>query len=132
MSYKAEQKAIEARFQANYTLTSVKYDNVDFKPVPDTAYVELQVFTGDQIPISTGGPGDILYRNTGIISINVRSALNEGTQNGKNIADTCAAVFRGTNFSNITCYGASITRLGKVDEWFVHNVSIPYFRDEAF
>jgi hypothetical protein len=132
MTYKSEQAAIEARFQANYTETPVKYDNVDYKPTPGISWVELEVHTGDQMPISTGGPGDVLYRNTGIISIQVRTALNIGTQTGKNIADICAAVFRGQNFSSITCYGASITRLGMDDEWFLHNVSIPYFRDEAF
>jgi len=132
MTYKSEQSAIETRFKANYTLTPVKYDNVDYKPVAGTAWVELEVHTGDQVPVSLGGPGDVLYRNTGIISIQVRTALNIGTQTGKNIADVCAAVFRGTTFSSITCFGASVTRLGKDDEWFLHNVSIPYFRNEAF
>ena len=83
MTYKAEQSAIEARFQANYTETPVKYDNVDYKPTAGVAWVELEVHTGDQMPISLGGPGDTLYRNTGIISIHVRTALNVGTQTGK-------------------------------------------------
>jgi hypothetical protein len=131
MSYKDEHKAIEARFNTNWASTTpVKYDNVDFTPTPGENWIELQIHNGDQIPVSLGGT--VNYRAIGIISINVHTALNIGSQTGKNLADTAAAIFRGKTFSTITCRGAPITRLGESNGWFVYNVSIPYFRDESF
>jgi hypothetical protein len=133
MSFKNEQRDIEARFQTQWSSTTpVKYDNVDYTPTPGTNWVEFQVHTGDQIPISLGGVGATSYRVVGIISINVHTALNIGSQTGKNLCDTAAAIFRGQTFSGIICRGASITRLGEDNGWYVYNVSIPYHRDETF
>ncbi len=133
MTFKNEQRDIESRFQTQWgSTTSIKYDNVDFTPTPNTSWVELQVHTGDQIPVSLGGVGATQYRGVGIISINIYTALNIGSQTGKNLADTAAAIFRGQTFSGIICRGADVTRLGEDNGWFVYNVSIPYFRDETF
>jgi hypothetical protein len=133
MTFKNEQRDIEQRFQNNWgSTTTVKYDNVNFTPTPDTSWVEIQVHNGDQIPVSLGGVTATLYRGVGIISINIYTALNIGSQTGKDLADTAAAIFRGQTFSTITCRGANIQRLGESNGWFVYNVSIPYFRDETF
>ena len=133
MTFKNEQRDIEQRFSTNWgSTTPVKYDNVNFTPTPETSWAEIQVHTGDQIPVSLGGVSATLYRGVGIISINIHTALNIGSQTGKNLADTAAAIFRGQTFSGITCRGADVTRLGETNGWFVYNVSIPYFRDENF
>jgi hypothetical protein len=133
MTFKNEQRDIEARFKNNWaSTTSVKYDNVDFTPTPGESWVEIQVHTGDQIPVSLGGVSATLYRGVGIISINIHTALNIGSQTGKNLADTAAAIFRGQTFSGITCRGANISRLGESNGWYVYNMSVPYFRDESF
>lgn len=130
MTYAAEQAAIQTRFYNNYTATQVKYDNIEFTPTPGTAFAEFEIHDGEQHPISVADT--ILYRNPGIISINIHIPLNTSIQTGMAYADTAAAVFRGQQFSGITCRGAGITRIGEFDQWFIINVSIPFFRDEAF
>ena len=131
MTFEAENIAIENRFYTSWgTATPIKFDNVDFTPPAATAYVELQVHDSDSYPASLGGT--ILYRNLGIISINIYALPNQGAKANRQYADTAAAVFRGQTFSGITCRAASITRLGEIKDRFVYNVSIPFFRDEAF
>jgi len=131
MTFEAETIAIESRFYNNWgAATPVKYDNVDFTPPAGGAFVELQVHNGDALAVSTGA--DITYRSPGIISINIYLPLNTGSNTGKEYADTIAAIFRGQQFSGISCQAASITRLGELDGKFVYNVSIPFFRDEDF
>jgi hypothetical protein len=133
MTFKNEERDIVSRFKTNWaSTTSIKYDNVDFTPTPGESFVELEIHNGSQIPVSLGGISATLYRGVGIISINIYTALNIGTQTGKNLADTAAAIFRGQTFSGITCRGADVTRLGESNGWFAHNVSIPFFRDESF
>jgi hypothetical protein len=133
MTFKNEDRDITSRFKTNWgSTTPVKYDNVDFTPTPGTTFVEFEIHNGSQMPVSLGGDDDTLYRGVGIISINIHTALNIGTQTGKNLADTAAAIFRGQTFLGIICRGADVTRLGESNGWFVHNVSIPFFRDESF
>lgn len=129
MTYEAEEQAIQSRFNTIFTALSIKYDNIDFTPTSGTAFVELEIHDGDQLPISVADT--VLYRNIGIISINVRVPMNQGSQTAKGYADTAAAVFRGQQFSSITCRGATITRMGEIDGWWVYNVSVPFYRDEA-
>ena len=130
MTYEAEEQAIQSRFYSNFTGISIKYDNVDFTPTPDQYWAEIEVHDGQQLPISVADT--VLYRNVGIISINVYGPLNAGTQTLKGYADDAAAIFRGQTFSNILCRGATVTRLGEIDGWFVYNVSIAFQRDELF
>jgi hypothetical protein len=133
MSFKNEERDIQSRFQTNWGVTTpVKYDNRDFNPTPEESHVVFEIHNGDQIPISTGGVGDTLHRGIGIISINIHTALGIGSQTGKDLADTAAAIFRAQTFSGITCRGADVKRLGESSGWFVYNVSIPFFRDESF
>lgn len=131
MTFEAENTAIESKFHDNWAAaTPVKYDNVDFTPPGNAAFVELQIHNGFASPISTGGT--TLYRSPGIISINIYLPLNTGTKTAKGYTDTIAAIFRGQQFSGIICRAASVTRIGELDGKFVYNVSIPFFRDETF
>jgi hypothetical protein len=131
MSYTAQNTAIRSRFHTNWgSSPPVKYDNADFTPPANAAFVELQIVPGPETPVSLGTT--VLYRNLGLISINVYVPVNIGTAVLNGYCDTIATIFRGQNFSSITCRGANINRIGEIDGRFVANVSIEYFRDEAF
>ena len=131
MSYAAEAAAIEAKFTTDWaSATPIAYDNVQYKPTPGTNYVQLEIHTGEGQRASLGDT--YTERSVGIISINIFTAINTGTRSGRTLADTAAAVFRGWATSEIICRTATITRLGAVGEWFVTNVSVPFYRDEQF
>jgi hypothetical protein len=131
MSYDAERQAIELRLKNGWTTTPIKYENVAFTPTDAMqAFIELMIVNAESRQVSLGSPA--LFRHPGAISINVRTRLQIGTKLGKQYADTLAALFRGKEFSGITCRAPKVTRLGEINGWFVYNVSINFFRDELF
>jgi len=130
MSYTAQNSAIRSRFNTNWTATTVKYDNADFTPPSNAAFVVLEIHNVDEMPVSIGN--GVLYRSLGIISINIYVPLNTGTKILNQYCDAAALIFRGQQFSGVTCRGAKITRLGEIDGRFVANISMEFFRDEEF
>ena len=132
MSFEAERIAIESRFKQywDYVNIPIKFENVEYKPISGKSFVELYVVNGDAeiVGLST----TILHRHVGIISIRINTPLGIGTRKARETADLAAAVFRSITFSDIICRAASITRLGELDGWYVHVVSIPFYRDESF
>jgi len=130
MSYQAETIAIESRFASGFTACLVKYSNVNFEPTAGTAWAELRVIVADSIRASIGDTN--LHRNVGIISVNIFEPRGIGTAAGKLKADLAAAVFRSQSFSGITCRSPKVVEVGEVEEWYVINMSVPYFRDQEF
>jgi len=131
MSYTDQNSAIRSRFNTNWaSATPVKYDNADFTPPANSAFVALEIHNADENPVSIGN--GVLYRSSGIISINIYVPINTGTKTLNGYCDTAAAIFRGQQFSGVNCRGARITRLGEIDGRFVANVSVEFHRDEEF
>jgi len=142
MSYEIESRLIEQRFNAAWgSTTPVKWDNVDYSPTADTTYIDLIIVDSNTSIVGIGG-NDNMHRIRGIISMNVYAALNTGTRSGRALAEQAAIIFREAEFSSsdssggkevvISCGPASITRLGTVEDWFVHNVTVPFYRNEIF
>jgi len=131
MSYESEASAIESRFSTQWgSTTLVEYDNVQFVPTPGTAYVKLEIHNGKAVRAGLGPA--YTQRSPGIISINIFTGRDGGSREGRVLADSVAAVFRDWKSSGITCEMPTITRLGDVGDWFVYNVSTPFYRDENF
>jgi len=128
MSFTDTQKNCEARFYANWTTTPIAWQNVHYDPTANTAYVEFQVVEAESEVVALS---DLLYRNIGIISINIYVPLNQGLQTAKSYADSIKTIFAGQSFNEITCRAASVTTLGEQDGWFVINVSVPFFWDST-
>ena len=142
MSFEIEAKLLETRFDNQWgSTTPVKWDNVDYEPTADTTYVDFQIHNNNADIIGIGG-NDNMHRIRGLIAINIFVALNAGTRSGRVLADQAAAIFREVQISNpdssaaeemtIFCKAANITRLGKVEDWFVYNVTVPFYRNEIF
>jgi len=130
MTYKAESIAIESRFAVAFTVCPVKYANVQFNPTPGEAFAEIHVIGADSMRASIGDTN--LHRNVGIISVNIYEPLHTGTATGKEKADLAAAIFRSASFGGITCRSPKVVEVGEIKEWYVINMSVPFFRDETF
>lgn len=130
MTYEAERTAIEARFQANWTTTPIKWENVPFEPGTASAFVEIRIATAASFQASLGSPA--LYRHNGVISINLRVRQNVGTTTAKGYIDSLCAIFRGQTFSSVTCRAPIVSVIGDLNGWYTYNISIPYYRDQAF
>jgi len=131
MSYEDANAAIEARLNTQWAAaTSIKYENVEFEPIPGTPYIELEIVWTDsrQASIETTP----LHRATGIISINIYTALNIGTKTADDYGDTIAGIFRGVQFSGITCRSPVPAKIGEMDGWYVLNISTEFYYDKTY
>lgn len=142
MSFELEAELIESEFNTAWgSTTPVQWDNVDYNPTAGTSYVTFTVVNGNTNIAGIGGSSN-MHRIRGLISINVYTALNTGSRSGRVLADQAAAIFREAQISNsdsssaeemtIFCGAGNITRLGKVEDWFVYNVTVPFYRNEIF
>lgn len=132
MTFAASAQAIESRFATNWaSRTPVRYDNVEYNPTPGTTWADLQIQDTNVFIAGITGTNN-MHRSLGLISINIHSPIGEGTRTARGHADTAAAIFRDQIFSSVVCKSASITRVGPVGEWFVHNVTIPFHHDDFF
>ena len=129
MTAKVDNIAIEDRFATNFTVCDVKYANVKFDPTARTAWAALEVIIVDSMNIEVGAGR---HRSIGIISVNIYEPINTGTAAGKEKAELAAAVFRDQQFSGITCRSPKIVEVGEIDEWYVINMSVPFYRDETY
>jgi hypothetical protein len=130
MTFAAAQIAIEARFDTNFTACAKKFENVNYEPKPDVNFAELHVVEADnrRVDIGTNNP---LHRTYGTISVNIYTAKHIGSNTGRTLADTAAAVFRDASFSGITCRSPLVRNVGEIEDWYVINMSCEFFRDEV-
>jgi hypothetical protein len=126
MSYEAERASIEGRLNDNWSTTAIAYENVDFDPPNDTAWVRLSILNGES-RYRTVNNGK---RHTGVISVQLFVPRNSGTNTARNYADTLAGIFDNSNFNGIICRTASIFTQSLEDEWLQLNINIPFWRDE--
>jgi len=132
MSFEAEAAAIEGRFSTEWgSTTDIKWDNVDYIPTAGTSYVTIEIHNSNSNVAGFGG-STMMYRMRGLISINIFAALNSGTRAAKVLADAAAEIFRGVEFSSVVCGAPAVSRSGQVEDWFIYNVTVPFYRNEIF
>lgn len=131
-SFADERAAIEKRLKDNWTTTPIAFDNVGFRPT-DSAYVAIfiQNAAATQIEMTGTTPN---HRYTGLISIQIFTDVNTGSQTAREYADTISAIFRNKRFSSgdsgtIICRSPNVQRVGVVDGRFQLNLTVPYYRD---
>lgn len=140
MTYLAELAAIETRFLANYTATPVAMGVAG--PVidpatkaivdqPDTsAWVRFLVRGARENQASLGGASANVFRNLGVIMVQVFTPTRDGHAAGRALADSIGAIFRAQQFSGITCRAASVSESASIEGgWIQTNVDIPFYRD---
>jgi len=137
MSYGDELLAIESRFSATWVKivngasvarTPVEYANVRFPMPKQEPWVRLSVLPGAAFLVSMGPTK--LYRNPGIIDIGIFNVIGTASKDALALADAAAAIFRGVQFSGISCRAPGIVVLGVLLGWYQITVSVPYHRDE--
>jgi len=136
MSFADERQAIEGRLAANYSSTSIKYENVPFNQPASSAWVSLEILSGDGGQASLGG-AQAIHRYGGVIQITIYTPEDTGTDAARTIADILEPIFRQKQFSQdnsgvIHTATPSFYSLGVVGGWYRSVVSIPYFRDRRF
>jgi hypothetical protein len=133
VDFEDAQKAIETKFSTAWgTTTEVAYDNVDYVPPANVLqWVRLNVLNGATIVAGLAGSAN-LYRTAGVVVIQIFIKEGEGVRQGLLLADTAAAIFRGTQVDGVLYRAPSIVRVGPSDGWYQVNVNIPFQWDAQF
>ena len=129
MSFADALTAIESRF---YTLWStsnadVTYGNVAFEPKDNRPWIRLTVQHGDT---NRAAVWPEYYRSTGVIFAQIFIPPNKGSKLALTLADQVSAIWRGQQFSGISCLSPSVNDVGVREGWYQVNVTCPYYRDE--
>ena len=122
--------AIEQRLNANWSTTDIAWDNVEYNPTANTAFIRLIVDEADtrQITLSNNSP---CHRAIGLIHIMIMVPTNTGTATARGYADSLADIYRNADFSDIKCLSPRIRRVGDVGEHYQYSLLIPFTYDKS-
>ncbi len=131
MSFADERAAIEGRFAANWSATTVKYENIPFT-VPATSWVALTIRSGVGNQISLGNSP--LHRYQGVVFVDIFAPPEGGTEAAKTLADTAEAIFRNASFNQgnsgqLLFRTPYLNVVGERNGWFQLSLTCPYHRD---
>jgi len=136
VSFEDERRAIEKRFEDNYSSTPIKYENVAFDQPDESAWVGITILSGQGEAASIGtGMGSRLERFAGIVQIDIFTVEDTGTKTARNLADVVAAIFDNVQFSagssgTITTRVPSYITRGVENGWHHSVVSVAYHRSK--
>ncbi len=135
MSFDGERQAFEARLAANFSATSIQYENAPFNPPSNAAYISAKILAGEGI-IASLGPSP-LHRFPGVFHIDLYAPEDQGTKVLRDHADTIESAFRNVQFSaggsgTITTGTPTYIGIGIEDGWYHAVLSIPYSRDKIY
>jgi hypothetical protein len=133
MAGKAVIDAVTARLKANWTLCAIVEDDTTGQGTGDgSPYVTLEFPVAIETQITIGAPGNNVFRESGAFRIVLVAPSGLGLGQNTSWIDQLRAVFRGKQFSGVTCYAPSPGvedksnyRVGK----FVISSAVPYYLD---
>lgn len=129
MGFEATRNTIEKTFESSWGDRSpMALDNVPFKLPENKCWVRLSLQFGDTIQASMGSLKT--WRTPGIVFVQCFSPKDVGSSQSLVLAEAVRDIFQGTVLSGITFRGSSVQGNRQDKEWWVVNVSTPFFYDE--
>lgn len=119
---------IESRLGSSWSDTDIAYDNRDYIPDPNKAFIHLVIDEGYARQITYNANENATHRYEGFISVFVNVPLKSGTNIARGYADGIADIFRNAQFSvmDILCKTSKIVRIGEVNGMFQYSVLTPF------
>lgn len=130
--FSTQQSELRTRFNAIWaSRTTVDFPNHTFiQPSPPAPWCRFRVTNGASDRMSIGA-GTNLYRNLGIIFVQIFIPDDTDVTVGYGHADVAAGIFRDWGGATVQCRTPNIKEVGSDGlGWFQINVSIPFRRDE--
>lgn len=130
MTFLSDVQTISARFASRMTAlrpqVAVAYDNIEFVPTLGSPWCRFTVLHGEGRHAAVNG----LYRNSGIVIVQIFTPIETGDALALGIADDVAGIFRGWRSGALLFGAPSLQRVGPDGGWYQLNVSIPYSSDQ--
>ena len=117
----------ESRFKTNWTLTPIRFENLDYTPIIGTPYIDFSIEPEESFQI--GLPQVPMFRHTGLLVFEIYVPSNTGSKNTRTYIDEIAKLFAGKQFNDITCRSLQSMKIGKIGEWYLTVVHVQYQYD---
>jgi hypothetical protein len=129
MTYEQAGDAIRTRFKNEIkdpNSLQVQYDNQkDFAP-PKELWCRVSIKFGDAVQASLGSPESRLYRNTGVVMIQIFDIIGAGDEAILQLADKINAAFRGVSVSELLFRTPSVSSSRREGDYWQVNVDCPF------
>ena len=143
MSLGAERRTIEERWLAKWVadngadpLTATQFEGVPFVvgEEPDAkkgdCWVRLTVRHGEGRQASAGSPGSNIFRQPGLVMLQLFAPSGQGTQQIRELGDKALAVFRSIRLGQLFFQAPTFELLDAENLWQRALVTAPFYRDE--
>ena len=129
MNYETAQNTITTRFKTlvkDVESIQVLYDNQrDFTP-PKELWCRVNILFGEGNQASLGAPSSRLYRNTGILIIQVFDTIGNGTGSMFDLVDKINTAFRGVSVGALLFRTPGISSSRREGDYWQINVDCPF------
>lgn len=133
MAGKVVVDAVSARLAANWTATVIIDDDTTGQGTGDgSPYVTLEYPIAVENQITVGAPGNNVFRESGAFRLKLICSTGAGLSQPLAWIDQLRAIFRGKQFSGVTCYAPSpgvVDNSNYVGGKFIISSSVPYYVD---
>jgi hypothetical protein len=141
MSFATAYDTILTRFKAQIDtsrpLVPIAWPNMPFDPKDDfddathQGWARIIVQGGEQVQASINGSSNRLWRQVGLIQVQVFVPSNQGAVLVLGIADDVASALRGVTVSGVVFRAASVIPVGRGGDevWYQVNVNVPFRYD---
>lgn len=133
MASKTVMDAVAARLAANWTLSAIVDDDTTGQgPADGSPYVTIEYPVSVENQITVGAPGNNVFRETGAFRLKLVSPTGTGLSQPIAWVDQLRGIFRGKQFSGVTCYAPSpavVDNSNYLPGKFVVSSSVPYYAD---
>jgi hypothetical protein len=131
MSAATKHAAIRAYFASRWTSlgdgTTVVYENLDYTPVTDTAYIVFGIRPVESDWVASGWTDSI-----GAVVIAAMTPANEGPEAAETLAATVASCLARQSSGGVQFDAATVENIGPDGQgWYQVNVRTPYYYDES-
>ncbi len=126
IDYTAPRRALEMYLDTNYTLTPIKFENVELSEDITGGFVAVNDIGTESNTLEMGGGNTFLAK--GILVIQIYTVLGSGTQQGRLIATNLSTLLAGQDLSGLLLEEPVFESFGQVDgaDFFQQNLTIPY------
>lgn len=130
MTFEAMSNTIRSRFHTLIAVAEtvdVHYDNEIKNKPADKIWIRLNILPGQTTQVQIGAT----YRTVGIVIAQIFLPLGRGTKNLHSMADKVKTAFRAVTVSGVVFRAPSETNVGRTENWWQLNVTIPFYADDT-
>ena len=132
--FQSVHRIIKTRFNVNWgATTKIAWDNVDFRPTEDTTegdslteWVRVNIRHGEAEQMSMGAVGGRLFRNVGVVVIQIFVVIGGSLDRSMALADIARGIFEGVTDTGVVFRAPSVREVGQSGAWYQVNVTTEF------